>query len=196
MKQFFNPFMKIAGYRALSYGLAAMLVTSLLMSMFNVHLDGILNVHINGDVSLALALKENLINWLTLVLVFGLAALILNGRAFRFLDLAGIMAFSRIPFLVMPPLNRVFNMETIGEKIEKSVLEGSGELLLSNTEYLMFGGYLIISLLFIILSVTWLYHGFRLLSNSKGLRANAIFIITLLAGVAASEVLMGSLINA
>ena len=195
MKQFFNPFLKIAGWKALSYGLGAMLVTSLLMSIFNIHLDGILNVHINADVSLALALMENLINWLTLVLIFGLAALILNGRAFRFLDLLGIMAFSRIPFLVMPPLNAMFNMEIIGEKIENSVLVGSGELLLSTVEYMLFGGYLIISLLFIILSVTWLYNGFRILSNTKGVRANTAFIITLLAGVAASEVLMGSLIN-
>jgi len=196
MKQFFNPFLKIAGWKALSYGLAAMLATSFLGSLYNIHLDGILNVHINGEISLALALKENLINWLTLVLVFGLASLILNGRAFRFLDLLGIMAYSRIPFLVMPPLNSFFNMEMIGEKIEKSILEGSGELLLSNTEYLMFGGYLIISLLFIILSITWLYNGFLILSNTKGIRANAAFIITLLAGVALSGVFMGALINA
>jgi hypothetical protein len=195
MKQFFNPFLKIAGFKALSYGLAAMLGTSLLMTLYNVHLDGILNVHINGEVSLAMAFKEHLINWLALVLLFGLASLILNGRAFRFLDLLGIMAFSRIPFLVMPPLNSLFNMEMIGEKIEKSVLEGSQELLLSTAEYLLFGGYLIISLLFIILSVTWLYNGFRVLSNTKGIRANAIFIVTLLAGVVVSEVLMGSLIN-
>jgi hypothetical protein len=190
MKQFFNPFLKIAGWKALSYGLAAMLATSLLGYIYNVHLDGILNVHMNGDVPLSIALKENLINWLTLVLVFGLAALVLNGRSFRFLDLLGIMAFSRIPFLVMPPLNAIFNMETIGEKIRQSVLEGSGELLLSSNEYALFGAFLVISLLFIIVSVTWLYNGFRILSNSKGIRANTVFIITLLAGVIVSQVLI------
>jgi len=189
MKQFFNPFLKIAGWKALSYGLAAMLATTFLGSIYNIHLDGILNVHVNGNVSLSIALQENLINWLTLVFVFGLATWILNGRAFRFLDLLGIMAFTRIPFLVMPPLNAMFNMEMIGEKIRQSVFEGTGELLLSATEYLLLGIYLVISLLFIILSVTWLYNGFRILSNSKGIQANTAFIITLLAGVIISQVL-------
>jgi len=187
MKQFFNPFLKIAGWKALSYGLAAMLATTFLGSIYNIHLDGILNVHVNGNVSLSIALQENLINWLTLVFVFGLATWILNGRAFRFLDLLGIMAFTRIPFLVMPPLNAMFNMEMIGEKIRQSVFEGTGELLLSATEYLLLGIYLVISLLFIILSVTWLYNGFRILSNSKGIQANTAFIITLLAGVIISQ---------
>jgi len=193
MRHFFNPFLKIAGWPALIYGIIGMAATILLAAYFNVHLDGILEMHINGEVPLRLALFQTGINWLSLVLVFGIAGLILNPAGFRLLDLLGIMAIVRLPFLVLPPLNAIIGISEIAGKIRESVMNGSQELILSTTEYLTFGIYLLISILFIILSVTWMYNGFRLLSHSKGIRINIVFIIALLAGVIISEITINQL---
>jgi len=193
MRHFFNPFLKMAGWHALIYGIIAMAATIFLAAHYNVHLDGILEMHINGKVPLHLALFQTGINWLTLVLVFGIASLILNPSGFRLLDLLGIMAFVRVPFIVLPPLHAVIDISVIADKIRESVLNGSQNLMLNATEYAIFGVYLLITTLFIILSVTWMYNGFRLLSHSKGIRANIIFIISLLIGLIISELAINQL---
>ena len=190
MKHLLNPFQKMAGWQALIFGLTAIAITSILAAVFDVHLDGILEMHLNGEVGMALAIQENLINWLTLVVVFGVAAWLFNRGGFRILDLLGIMAFARVPFIPLPPLNEIFKARMIGKKIEQNLLEDSGAFMLSNSETVLFTAYLIISLLFIILSVTWMYNGFRILSNARGIKTNAAFIVAILAGSVLSKVLI------
>lgn len=75
MKHLFNPFLKIAGWPALIYGIIGMAATIFLAAHSNVHLDGILEMHINGEVTLRLALLQTGINWVTLVVVLELPVL-------------------------------------------------------------------------------------------------------------------------
>lgn len=188
MKIIFNPFLRTAGWPALIYGLAGLIITAWLSAIYDVHLDNILSMHINGEVSLSTAFMESFTNWLTLILVFGLAAWILNRMGFRLLDLLGIMALVRMPFLVLPPVNGLFQIGEIDQKLKAGIVEGSNEIMLTAGETVRFAGYIITVLLFIILSATWMYHGFRLLSNTRGLRANITFIIALVAATAISEI--------
>lgn len=95
-KWLFNPFIYIAGARALGIGLAAMLLTAVAGYYSNTHFDGVIDVHTgNTPAPLFVYLLEQLIIWASAVGVFYAASLLFSRSATRFIDIAGTMALAR-----------------------------------------------------------------------------------------------------
>jgi hypothetical protein len=193
MRHFWNPFYKLAGWKAFIPGLIALAVLGLFGGYFDTHFDGVIDLHVAEEVPFGTAFLENIINWLVLIIVWGIAAVILNGYRFRSIDLIGIMGFVRIPFIVIPPLAYLFSIKDIIDNITAMALDQS-ELSLEPLASLDFVAFVILSLAVIILSVIWMYNGFKLLSNSKGVRLNVTFIIGLIVSELLSKVIIGIII--
>jgi hypothetical protein len=193
MRHFWNPFYKLAGWKALIPGLIALAVLVLFGGYFDAHFDGVIDMHVAKEVTYGIAFLENIINWLVLIVVWGIAAIILNGYRFRSLDLIGIMGFVRIPYIVLPPLAYLFSIKDYIDNIAKMALDQS-EFSLEPSASFGFVAFVILSLAVIILSVIWMYNGFKLLSNSKGVRLNVTFIIGLIVCELFSKIIIGIII--
>ncbi len=194
MRHFWNPFYKLAGWKALISGLIALAILGLLGGYFDAHFDGVIDMHVAKEVSYGTAFFESVVNWLVLVVIWGIAAIILYGFRFRFIDLLGIMAFVRIPFIILPPLAYVFSIKETIDELTTMTLEHSAEFSMEPLASFSFVAFVILSLAVIILSVIWMYNGFKLLSNSKGVRLNVTFIAGLIVGELLSKVLIGAIV--
>ncbi len=170
---FINPFRYIAGWKALAIGWVIILATALTAWQSGTHFDGVLDVHLGKGGSLMLYFAEQLVNWLCMVLFFYLSALVLSGRGFRLIDIAGTMAFARAPMLPVAFLG--FVIPPVPDNIQN--IEPS---------YLMAG---LLALVPVIWMVMWMYQAFITSTNLKGAKAVAGFVITLILAEIASKLI-------
>ena len=85
----FNPFVYIAGAKALLLGLGAIVVAGLIGAVGHTHFDGVLDVHSGASAPLWFFLAEGIIDWLCLALVLLAIGKIASRTAFRTLDVLG-----------------------------------------------------------------------------------------------------------
>ena len=62
----FNPFYYVAGGAALGFGLLAIVLTALIGSFGNAHVDGVLDFHVGRPAPLWMYFGEGIIDWLAL----------------------------------------------------------------------------------------------------------------------------------
>jgi hypothetical protein len=96
-KWLFNPFTIIAGWKALLIGTFFFFITSTAGYFTQIHFDGPLSVHYGLQLSFYLFLMENIIAWLSMVIIFYLFGTILSKSTIRFIDIAGTIALARAP---------------------------------------------------------------------------------------------------
>ena len=96
-KWLFNPFTYIAGWKALLIGFAFIAITSVVGFFSQIHFDGPLNLHQGLDLQLYMFLLENIIAWLSMVIIFYPFGLILSKSSIRLIDVAGTIALARAP---------------------------------------------------------------------------------------------------
>jgi len=191
MRYLWNPFYKLAGWKALIFGLVSLIIMSVLGGFFNAHFDGVLDLHIAKQVKYSSVFIENGLNLISLVVVFGFAAYFLNGFKYRFIDLIGIMSFVKMPYIVILPLAYLFSIKDKTDKLNTIAFEQSSQVSLSQFESISFVSFSVLSILIIILSVIWIYNGFKILSNSRGLRLNMAFIVGIILSELLSKLLIG-----
>lgn len=184
----FNPFERIAGGKALVWGLGLMLVTSVFASLANLQFDGVLDMHfVEQQSSISFFTSCNICYvffqliycWIVSSLLFYFSALIVSKSQFRILDIFGTQAFARIPFILPAIVAFVSNQSEISSKITKQVLEGAS-FSLTPAELLLFGLFLLFSIISLIWSIALMYNAYRVSANVKGLSATIYFIISIL----------------
>jgi hypothetical protein len=99
-KWIFNPFIYIAGWKALYVGLVFIIITSFAGHCTQIHFDGPLSLHHGLDLPFYFFLFENIIAWLLTAAIFYLFGLILSKSSIRFIDVAGTIAFARVPVVL------------------------------------------------------------------------------------------------
>ena len=163
-KGLFNPFTYIAGLKALVIGFVFMAITLVLSFYSSTHFDGAIDAHIGRHAPLSLYALEQLIAWGSVVLTFFIAGLILSRTKFRFIDIAGTVALSRSPMLLVAIIGflPVFHNIQPGH-ISTAVLAVS-----------------IIMLIPVIWMIALLFNGFTTSVNIKGTKAIIGFIIALI----------------
>lgn len=97
----FNPFIRIAGMRSLIIGWSAMLLSSVVGYFSHCHFDGALDAHLGNAAPLGVFIIESFAAWLCASVVFYTAGIIVARSRVRFVDIAGTMAFSRWPLLIV-----------------------------------------------------------------------------------------------
>ncbi len=181
-----NPFERIAGWQALGWGLATILVAAIVGHLGGLHFDGAIDAHtaidtspfLVGDLgvsapSLGRAVAMHLIDWLGITIVMWLAALIFYSGKFRMVDIAGTMAFARVPMLGVALLAL---LPIAPERID---LAGFSRLML-------FG---LLSMVFTVWMIVWMWKGFKVSCNARGVRGGVVFAGALIV----AEIVVGQL---
>ncbi len=192
----FNPFKILAGPKALILGVAIILITAFLGSLSNTHFDGVLDVHTGLKAPAWLFFAESLTNWLCMVLLLVLSALIVSRSKWRFVDIAGTQAISRWPTLItalvmLPEANRRF-----GEYLMSQIGQSSEAVTLNPADAVIFFTAAIITVVMIIWMVALMYKAYAVSCNVKGAKAITTFIISLILAETASKLIIIALLTA
>lgn len=174
-KWLFQPFRYIAGTRALVIGWLFMLISAGIAALSHTHFDGVLDVHVGWHAPLWIYPVEALVNWSCTVALFYIAGRILSRSAVRGIDIAGTVAYARMPMLFAA----VAGFFIVPQGNEAGIPDISSGLIITG----------IIMLLFTLWMVTLLYQAFTISFNLKGGKAVAGFIIALLAAEIISKIL-------
>lgn len=190
----FNPFIKIAGAKALGIGLIFIIISSILAYLFQTHFDGVLDAHFGEITQWWIPLAENGINILSVfVILYPMAALLTKGRI-RWIDILGTTVLARFPLILMPLGNIGSTMQHMGEEF----LKNKGEM----PEFNFSTGQLIFIIVFTIFSIAllvWyvalLFKAYKVSSNLKQGKLIISFIAGLLLAEIISKILIHQLLN-
>lgn len=191
----FNPFIILAGSKALFLGIVIILLTAFLGSLSSTHFDGVLDVHTGQKAPIWLFFAENLINWLCMVSFLFFSALIVSRSQWRFIDILGTQALSRWPTLItalvmLPDANRRF-----GEYLISKLGQSSTSVAINSIDASIFVISAIIALVMIIWMVVLMYKAYAVSCNVKGAKAIWTFIISIILAEIVSKVIILSLIS-
>ncbi len=178
-----NPFAKIAGWKALWIGVLAMALTAWSGQKNDIIFDGIFDVHFTTH-SLYHALMCQVIILLVLTSLFWLAGVVFSKSSIRFVDIAGTMALSRVPYLLIGLIAFfpfVGQVNSIMEKLIYTLSISSFSL----AEGLQFYLFLLITIFVSVWFVILAFNAFRTSCNLRGNKAGIIFFI----GIIISETL-------
>jgi hypothetical protein len=179
-KWLFNPFVYIAGTKALIIGWVIMLATAFLGYLTKVHFDGIFDEHIfKIPPSYLVCVIEELIDWICVVASFYVLGRIVSDTSIRLIDIAGTMALARWVMLPMTLTNfipdpaRNVNPDASIKEMEKVALDPL----------------MILQSLIVLPLIVWLialhYNAYSVSANLKGQKA----VWTFIAGLIIAEIL-------
>jgi len=170
---FINPFRYVAGTRALLIGLAGMLLTAIIARYSETHFDGVLDAHFGMEAPLSLFIIEGVISWLCAVICFYVAGMILTRSAVRLVDIAGTMAFARLPMIFVALVGFFVSGTPVNlEDIDPSFIVAG-----------------VVGMLFTIWMVTWMYQAYIISTNLKGAKGIVSFIVALIVAEVMSKLL-------
>lgn len=174
-KWLFNPFIYIAGARALIIGWAIMAVTAVIGYYSHAHFDGAIDMHVGRIAAMPVYFLEQLVDWGSVVLLFYFAGLFFSKSKIRFVDVAGTLALAR--WMMIFPAIIVFGIKAPGAI---HTIDDAMKLITGTT--IIFG---LLIVVFAIWMVALMYNAFKVSCNMKGSNATLIFI----AGLIIAEIL-------
>jgi hypothetical protein len=183
-----NPFIKFSEKQLLIVGISSTIAGSIIAFMIGVTFDGLLDVHLNPEITFLDSLLENciLITLITLLL-FGFGKII-NAKT-RFIDILNSSLLFRIPFYFSALLTSI----PFVKKIEEEVLKNINSLDKINLQTTDLIGILVVSILSIVLliyAITLLFQGFKTATNAKKVVHYIVFGILILLGEVLSKILL------
>lgn len=185
-KLIFNPFERVAGFPALLSGWGFMLLTAGLAIPSGLRFDGVLDAHFYPGSEWWRPFADQAVNWLVLVVVFTLAALLFGRSKFRLVDVAGTLALARAPMLLaslagLPGVVSSFFIET--------------PRLDTNTLLTMPAFWITVVLaLLMIWATVWsailIFNAWSITANVKGTRAGVVYAFGLAVAEIGSKILI------
>ncbi|MBS7786366.1 hypothetical protein KIH23_03575 [Flavobacterium sp. CYK-55] len=188
---FFNPFEKTSEQKQLLVGLLTLLVGGLLGYLFNARYDGVIDLHFTEKVQYSEPLVDLLIVCgTTSILLFGLGKII-NSKT-RFIDILYPTLWAKIPYTLITFFNINQASYKSGNQIMEAFQKGSHfEPSTATLALLLIEGAVMLAALMI--SVVWLFNGFKVATNSKGTRNNIYFILILMLAEVLSKYLISAI---
>ena len=182
----FNPFERIAGWQALLAGWGLMLLTAGLATVSDLRFDGVLDAHFFPGTEWWQPFTDHAVNWITLTVVFSLAALLFGRSRFRLVDVAGTMALARAPLLLaslagLPGVVSAFFIET--PRIDSTAILAMPAFWLT-----------ILLALLMIWAAVWsailIYNAWSISANVRGTRAGVVYAFALLVAEIGSKIII------
>ena len=191
----FNPFVYIAGAKALFLGLGAILVAGLIGAAGHTHFDGVLDVHSGAHAPLWVFLAEGMIDWLCLAIVLLIIGKIVSKTSFRIIDVLGTQALARWPtvfisVVTLPPAFLRFSNYLVEQFLKPG----------ANTEF-NFTDAAVFSVVVLVLTaltcwfVVLMYKAYSVSCNLRGGKAIGTFIGGLLLAEILSKVALVGLLG-
>jgi|GEM_PF-295012 len=187
-KWLFNPFSRIAGWPALLIGLVAMALTAWLSSMGGLSFNGVLDAHLAPSFLRGALIMQG-VAWVSVVLCMWLVGTVFSRTRphTRLLDIAGTMAFSRLPLLLAAAVATPLALS----KLQGNILDG-----LSVRDM---AGIVLLGVV-VLVGVAWMvalmYNAYATCFNLRGVRGALSFIGALISAEALSKWLLALLATA
>lgn len=183
----FNPFYYVAGGKALSIGIVAMLITGCLAFSGNIRFNGLLDFRIGmPETSLWLHILEILISWIVLSILLMLFGKMISKSRLRFIDVFGTQALARCPYFF---LALVALLPGAGRFARNNLAHPGGwpAFSLDMAVFLFLG---LFGLVMLIWMVALMYRAFSVTCNVSGRPAVSLFIIALIIGEILSVIII------
>lgn len=190
----FNPFKRYAGSTALLAGLAVILLTSLVAWTGQIHLDGVIDLHLGSSITFPQALGEGLLNFLSMSVICYLTALTMSGTRTRAIDIFGTQALARAPFLLACLVSVLAMDEKVIRYLEYTYLNKGTAVELSVPTVILFALASLVTLFCIVWMVLLMYRAYSVSANLKGAKAVISFIAALIIAEVLSKLLIHQII--
>lgn len=174
----FTPFKFIAGSKALVIGILVLALLSIFGYLGNVHFGGIIGPSIadsSSESPYILHACYQLSAWISMTLVFYITARIVSKTSVRLIDIAGTMAVSQAPFILVALLGLSPDVHPhVGDPNTASI----NEIMQAVKENIvMITMISIISILVMIWSIVLKYNAYSVSTNIKGVIGGVSFTI-------------------
>lgn len=183
-----NPFVYIAGGKALLVGVVAILVAGLIGSLSRTHFDGVLDVHTGSPAPLWFFVSEGVIDWLCLSVILWLLGMIVSKTSFRAVDLFGTQALARWPTLLIGSIALIPAYNRFLEQLRRQLLTPNAGIGFSAADMIIGSVVLLFTMLLIIWVVLLTYRSYAISCNLAGGKAVVSFIAGLIVAEIASKV--------
>jgi len=190
----FNPFEKHSEITLLIFGLTLTILGSFIGYLMKARFDGIIDMHPVENISLIEPFLDNLLNTLSLFVLFFILGKSINKKT-RWVDILSASIIARIPFYILPLFNIGGFLEKITERLLESIdlenLNSPPAISISDMlTMLLFAGIGIVCLCWFI-ALFW--NGFRVATNTKGTKNIILFVIMLIVAEVISKFLIAIL---
>ena len=186
-KKLINPFVEIAGSKALFYGLLVMMLTGLTGYFSQTHFPDVISIKIIQEyLPLGYFFVQQLMIWLIPSLIFFVFAFWGSSSAVRVLDILGTLALARFPYFIAALLGFSGSIKRFGNYIMALVMEQDMSATISVIDIIMAIIILFLTILLTIWMVALMYNAFRVSSNLKGGKAVGLFIAGLFISIIAT----------
>jgi predicted neutral ceramidase superfamily lipid hydrolase len=194
-KQFFtNPFVKVGGFKALTYGLLALAGTSFTAWFWQTRFDGVLDIHFGRQFAYHIYLLDLVVSYLSITAILFLAGLFFSKSRIRLVDVAGTTALARAP-LILAPLANTFSHSQLISDYMIGMMSGEEASQPGFMQSFLFALSVLIVLTITIYVIVLTYKAFSVSTNLKGNKAIIIFIISMLIAEVISKIMIHNFVH-
>lgn len=173
-----NPFERIAGLKALLWGLAGMAVSTALSYGSGWHYHGLLHFGPAPNPAWWSYAVEHLVVWLVPAVLFYLGGLLLSRSRIRAIDVAGTVAFAQLPFIIMV----LFNFLPPMQKLSQISLDISPAEMMQQPGFIVGIWLALVSFAFFVWALVWMFQALKVSCNLKGYRLGILYCVGVFGG--------------
>lgn len=185
----YNPFLYIAGGKALLVGLLIILLTSVAGSFSGVWFPGVIDIKIGFQGPVTVHLAASVVAWLAITLVLYVIALLLSPSRVRLLDIAGTQALARVPLLLasLTGFSGIIQKAThywlylAAASLQGIIPAVEAPARLMPWEWTLAISLMLLQLALLVWMIALMYNGYRVSANLRGMRAGLSFALGLFA---------------
>lgn len=186
MKKIINPFLYIAGAKALLFGLLIILATAGISYYSHIHFPDVISVKTCSGLPFYFLVIQGGLNWLVPSLLFYLAALIFSGSSVRAIDVLGTQALARAPYLLAAMTGFGGLIEKFGRFIMNELAQVGEAVDISNAEMAAAITLILITLLLTVWMVTLMVNAYKVSANIKDGKLAVIFVVVMIISIVAT----------
>jgi hypothetical protein len=172
----FNPFIYVAGAKALLIGWAAILLAGFLGSLSKTHLDGVLDMHTGIAAPRWVFLAEGFVDWICLTATLLIAGRILSRTSFRTIDLAGTQALARWPTVLVGLIALPKGYQRFSAYLLEQFLKHGERIEFAGADAFVFAAVVLGMILLLCWMVFLMYRSYSVSCNLRGAKAVLSFI--------------------
>ncbi len=188
-KNFISPFGKVAGAKALLWGLAGMAVSAALSVVSGWHAHGLLHFGAAPNNAWWVHIAEYAIIWLVpSAIVYSLGAALSKSRI-RPIDVAGTVLFAQIPLAAMNMTYLLPGMENLLTVADPASLQLDALKAAMATPSVIVA--VVITVAAIVLMLVWLFNAAKVSCNLKGWQLWTVYLAGVAGGDAVCRLLIG-----
>ena len=173
-----NPFERIAGFRALGWGLLALVVSTAVCRLSGWHYHGLLHFGPVPSETWWCFAVEHLVVWIVPAALFYIGGLVLSRSRIRPVDVFGTVAFAQAPLVFMnavnalPPVQHLTEIDVTLQPME----------LIAQPGFLVGVWLSLIGLIFLVWALVWMYKSLRVSCNLKGYPLGVLYCVAVFGG--------------